>query len=132
MKFDFDVQDNAILKKEVASLSVRSIHVLAAMDGQWNIERVLALTEKVIFAQKNAGKKTVDEIMAFRKRCLLNENAGMPTVGLGDVQLALSPATPLPQWALQKLSERSRKRLVAAFPKASLVITLSLLKKTWK
>ena len=129
MKFDFDVQDNAILKKEVASLSVRSIHVLAAMGGQWNIERVLALTEKVIFARKNAGKKTVNEIMAFRKRCLLCEKAGMPTAGQGEVQLALSPATPLPQWVLQKLSDRSRKRLVAAFPNVTVGDVCSLSEK---
>ena len=126
MELDLDAQGCEILKKEIGPLSVRSIHVLEALGGQWDIERVLALTEEVISAQKNAGKKTVDEIMAFRKRCLSNGNMGAPMAGLGDEQLVVLPETPLPREALQKLSGRSRKRLVAAFPNVTVGDVCSL------
>lgn len=55
-------------QSEIAALSVRTRHALEAMGGTWTFERVADLTEERILRVRNAGKKTVAELMVFKDR----------------------------------------------------------------
>lgn len=110
-----------IPKNGLEKLSVRTRNVLVAYSIK-TLGDLLQLDHDRVMAMRNAGKKTADEVMALRARFLEGKIEAEPEevepeeMESEEMRLEVPSDTPLPSWALRKLSERSRKRLLAAFP----------------